>query len=134
GAVPGCPPPGGGSRRGSTLMAPLRSDIPARIRRSAIAGLPALPTELEVAALLVRGVTSDGHEYHLQVTASSGPSSDATLFTAVPDLELLDALRADQNPGWISITLRAIAQMIRPPGAPAGAAPKTPIAPSPDGP
>lgn len=114
------PPAMGANRMGSNLMAHLRSDITARIPRSAIPGLPAQPTELEMAALLVRGTTSDGHEYHLQVTASAGPSSDATLFTAVPDLELLDALRANQSPGWIAITLRAIGQMIGQPGAQPG--------------
>jgi choline dehydrogenase-like flavoprotein len=110
----------GANRMGSNLMAHLRSDITARIRRSAIPGLPALPTDLEIAALLVRGATSDGHEYHLQVTASAGPSSDANLFTAVPDLDLLDALRANQDPGWIAITLRAIGQMIGQPSAQPG--------------
>jgi hypothetical protein len=110
---------------GSNLMAHLRSDITARIRRSAIPGLPAQPTQLEMAALLVRGTTSDGHEYHFQVTASAGPASDATLFAAVPDLELLDALRANQNPGWIAITLRAIGQMIGQPSAQPGDAKKS---------
>src|SRR5205823_9163244 len=78
------------------------------------------PTELEMAALLVRGTTSDGHEYHLQVTASAGGSSDANLFTAVPDLDLLNALRANQDPGWIAITLRAIGEMIGHPSAQPG--------------
>ena len=110
----------GANRMGSNLMAHLRSDITARVRRSAIAGLPAQPTALEMAALLVRGTTSDGHEYHFQVTASAGPSSDATLFTAVPDLELLDALRANQDAGSVAITLRAIGQMIGRPSAQPG--------------
>src|SRR5207248_9049254 len=67
----------GARRMGSNLMAHLRSDITARIRRSAVPGLPAQPTQLEMAALLARGTTSDGHEYHFQVTASAGPASDA---------------------------------------------------------
>jgi choline dehydrogenase-like flavoprotein len=110
----------GANRMGSNLMAHLRSDITARIRRSAIPGLPAQPAELEIAALLVRGSTSDGHEYHFQVTASAGGASDANLFTAVPDLDLLDALRANQDPAWIAITLRAIGQMIGQPSAQPG--------------
>src|SRR6266481_1582590 len=110
----------GANRMGSNLMAHLRSDITARIRRSAIPGLPAQPADLEIAALLVRGTTSDGHEYHFQVTASAGGSSDANLFTAVPDLDLLDALRANQDPAWIAITLRAIGQMIGRPSAQPG--------------
>jgi hypothetical protein len=101
-------------------MAHLRSDITARIRRSAIPGLPANPTGLEMAALIVRGATSDGHEYHLQVTASAGVASDSTLFTSVPDLDLLDKLKANQDPAWIAITLRAIGQMIGHPNAQPG--------------
>jgi choline dehydrogenase-like flavoprotein len=117
-ALDSLPPPAMGTRRmGSNLMAHLRSDITARIRRSAIPGLPPHATDLEIAALLVRGVTSDRHEYHLQVTASAGSGSDANLFTAVPDLDLLDNLRANQDPSWIAITLRAIGQMIGQPSA-----------------
>jgi choline dehydrogenase-like flavoprotein len=113
--------PTGANRMGSNLMAHLRSDISGRIRRSAIPGLPATPgDELEIAALLVRGVTSDGHEYHMQVTASTGPSSDSNLFTSVPDLELLDRLRANQDKGWVSITLRVIGEMTGLPAAQPG--------------
>jgi Domain of Unknown Function (DUF1080)/GMC oxidoreductase len=120
-ALDSLPAPAMGTvRMGSNLMAHLRSDVTARIRRSAISGLPPQLTDLEIAALLVRGATSDGHEYHLQVTASAGPSSDANLFTAVPDLDLLDALRANQDPGWIAITLRAIGQMVGDPSAQPG--------------
>jgi hypothetical protein len=43
--------------------------------------------------------TSDGHEYHLQVTASGWSGVPMPHVTAVPDLDLLDALRANQNPG-----------------------------------
>jgi hypothetical protein len=111
-------PPMGANRMGSNLMAHLRSDITAQIKRSAL-GLPA-PTALDVAALLVRGSTSDGHEYHLQITAGAGPSSDATLFTSVPDLDQLDTIRANQDPAWISITLRAIGQMLGRPAAQPG--------------
>src|SRR5206468_6724055 len=53
----------GANRMGSNLMAHLRSDITARIRRTAMPGLPAQSTALKIAALLVRGSTSDGHEY-----------------------------------------------------------------------
>jgi choline dehydrogenase-like flavoprotein len=107
-------------RLGSNLMAHLRSDITGRIRRTAIPGLPATATELEVAALLVRGATSDGHQYHLQVTASAGRGSDDNLFTSVPDVELLDSIRANQDPAWVPITLRAIGQMIGDPSAQPG--------------
>jgi choline dehydrogenase-like flavoprotein len=125
-ALDSVPPPAmGANRLGSNLMAHLRSDITARIRRSAIPGLPANPTGLEVAALIVRGSTGDGHEYHMQVTASAGSGSDATLFTAVPDLDLLDKLKANQDPAWIAITLRAIGQMIGHPSAQPGESKKS---------
>jgi hypothetical protein len=110
----------GANRMGSNLMAHLRSDITARIRRTAIPGLSARPTALEIAALLVRGATTDGHEYHMQVTASAGRGSDDNLFAAVPDLDLLDALRANQDPAWIPITFRVLGQMIGHPGAQPG--------------
>ena len=111
-ALDSLPAPAMGTRRmGSNLMAHLRSDIVASIRRSAILGLSPTATTLEIAALLVRGTTSDGHAYHFQVTASAGVGSDSNLFTAVPDLELLDAIRTNQDPAWIPITLRAIGEM-----------------------
>jgi hypothetical protein len=86
-ALDSLPAPSMGARRmGSNLMGHLRSDITGQIRRSAIPGLPATLKELDMAALLVRGATTDGHRYHLQVTASAGATSDANLFTAVPDM------------------------------------------------
>jgi len=122
-ALDSVPPPAMGTNRmGSNLMAHLRSDITARISRSAIPGLPATPVGdgLEIAALIVRGVTSDGHEYHMQVTASAGKGSDANLFTSVPDLDLLDKLMANQDPAGISMTLRVVGQMIGRPSAKPG--------------
>jgi choline dehydrogenase-like flavoprotein len=118
-ALDSLPPPAtGANRMGSNLMAHLRSDITARIRRPAIIGTP--PTELEIAALLVRGTTSDGHQYHFQVTASAGAGSDDNLFAALPDLDFLEHLRANQDPDWVPITLRAIGQMIGHPSAQPG--------------
>jgi choline dehydrogenase-like flavoprotein len=120
-ALDSLPAPAMGARRmGSNLMAHLRSDVTARIRRSAIPGLSPHATTLEIAALLIRGTTTDGHAYHFQVTASAGIGSDANLFTTVPDLELLDALIANQDPAWIPITLRAIGEMIGHPAAQPG--------------
>jgi choline dehydrogenase-like flavoprotein len=120
-ALDSLPPPAmGANRMGSNLMAHLRSDITARIRRTAIPGLPAQAQALEIAALLVRGATSDGHEYHMQVTASAGSTSDGNLFTSVPDLDLLESLRANQDPAWIPMTFRVIGQMIGSPSAQPG--------------
>ena len=120
-ALDSLPAPTMGTRRmGSNLMAHLRSDITGRIRRSAIPGLSPTATTLEIAALLVRGTTSDGHAYHFQVTASAGVGSDTNLFTAIPDLDQLDSIRAKQDPAWIPITLRAIGEMIGHPTAQPG--------------
>lgn len=115
----------GANRMGSNLMAHLRSDVSGRIRRSAIPGLSPTATTLEIAALLVRGVTSDGHEYHIQVTASAGRGSDDNLFTSVPDLDLLDKIRANQDPAWIPITLRVLGEMIGHPSDQPGDAKKS---------
>lgn len=121
-ALDSLPAPAMGARRmGSNLMAHLRTDITARIRRSALPGLSPTATDLEIAALLVRGNTSDGHAYHLQVTASAGVGSDDNLFTSVPDLELLDAIRSRQDPAWIPITLRVVGEMFGHPAAQPGA-------------
>ena len=118
-ALDSLPAPSTGiNRMGSNLMAHLRSDITFKIRRSAIIGTPA--SELEIAALLVRGTTSDGHQYHLQVTASAGAGSDDNLFAAIPDLDFLEHLRANQDPNWIPMTLRAVGQMIGHPAAQPG--------------
>ena len=120
-ALDSLPAPVMGARRmGSNLMAHLRSDITARIRRSAIPGLSPQATTLEIAALLVRGTASDGHAYHFQVTASAGVGSDTNLFTSVPDLDQLDLTTSNQDPAWIPITLRAIGQMIGHPAAQPG--------------
>src|SRR5262249_50412374 len=111
---------GGNARMGSNLMAHLRSDITGQIPRSALPGLGLKPTDMEVAALLVRGETADKHQYHFQVTASAGPTSDSFLFASVPDLDLQDKLRASQNPSVIAITLRAIGEMVGDPTAKPG--------------
>jgi len=80
-ALDSLPAPTMGPRRmGSNLMSHLRSDITARIRRSAIPGLSPQASTLEIAAFLVRRTTSDGHAYHFQITASAGIGSDANLF------------------------------------------------------
>ncbi len=94
---------------GRNLMAHLRSNTVVRIHRSALD--PALPKQLEAAALLVRGSTPKGR-YHLQVTAAAvaGGSEDA-MFRMIPDLDLLDQTLASQQEDWIVITLRGIGEM-----------------------
>src|SRR6266487_4077674 len=94
---------------GRNLMAHLRSNTIVRIHRSAID--PTLPTELQAAALLVRGSTPTGR-YHLQVTAAAGPGgSEDAMFRMIPDLDLLEQTLANQREDWIVITLRGIGEM-----------------------
>jgi hypothetical protein len=95
---------------GRNLMAHLRSNTIVRIKRTTFD--PALPQQLEAAALLVRGSTPQGR-YHHQVTAAAvlGPNSEADMFRMIPDVELLDATLASQNSDWIVITFRGIGEM-----------------------
>jgi GMC oxidoreductase len=94
---------------GRNLMAHVRSDFTARIRRST---LPPLPGHVQTAALLVRGVAPSGR-FHLQVTGStSRAGADELLFRMVPDLDQLEAHLANTDPDWITVTIRGIGEMI----------------------
>ena len=95
---------------GRNLMGHLRSNTVVRIHRSALD--PALPKQLEAAALLVRGSNGKGR-YHLQVTAAAvtGANSEATMWRAIPDIDLLDKTLASQAADWVVITLRGIGEM-----------------------
>jgi choline dehydrogenase-like flavoprotein len=95
---------------GNNLMGHLRTNTTVRIKRAAIA--PALPAELQAAALLVRGSTPQGR-YHLQVTAAAvaGQNPEAVMFRMIPDVDLLDQILASQTADWIVITLRGIGEM-----------------------
>jgi choline dehydrogenase-like flavoprotein len=101
---------------GGNLMAHLRTDFGVRIRRDAF---QPLPKHLTTGALLVRGSTSTGR-FHVQVTASANRDlgSDGLLFRMVPDLDLLDAQLANDDPDWIALTLRGVAETFGDRGAP----------------
>jgi choline dehydrogenase-like flavoprotein len=101
-----------GAPRVGNLIAHLRSNIVARIRRAAL-GLAA-PSELETSALLVRGThPGTGRRWHLQVTATdtSTPNSELNFWSMVPDLDLQEAMAANQDPTFVSMTFRAIGEM-----------------------
>ncbi|MCB4824199.1 MULTISPECIES: family 16 glycoside hydrolase [Roseicella] len=112
---------------GANLMAHLRSNTVVRVRRSAL-GLPPKPAELETAAFLLRGSVKVGGEprqFHIQVTCapSEGTDAEGNLFTAIPDLDHLQDLKASQNPNWVVVILRGIGEMegdrtIAPPDGP----------------
>jgi choline dehydrogenase-like flavoprotein len=102
---------------GANLMAHLRSDITLRIKRPSLGLGPQTGTNLETAALFVRGqVPLPGaatRQFHLQITAAPSPTADteANLFTAIPDLEHLDQIRASQDPDWVVFVFRALGEM-----------------------
>ena len=92
---------------GRNLMVHVRSDFTVRIKRAA---LPPVPSEVQTAALLVRGIVPSGR-FHVQVTASThAHGSDELLFRMIPDLDLLQAQLANDDPNWIAITFRGIGE------------------------
>lgn len=94
---------------GRNLMAHVRSDFTVRIKRSA---LPPVPAHVQTAALLLRGIVPGGGRFHLQVTSSTHVAgSDELLFRMIPDLEVLGAQLANQDPNWITVTFRGIGEM-----------------------
>jgi hypothetical protein len=98
---------------GRNLISHVRSNTFVRIRRSAFDPTNVLPTLLQTGAVLVRGSTTHG-KFHLQITASAdaGLNSDALLFSMIPDIDQLGATLANQQSGFISITLRGESEMI----------------------
>ncbi len=108
-------------RMGRNLMGHWRSNVFARIKRTALDPGNTLPPAVQTAALLVRGSAPQG-KFHIQVTGSGDPSgnSDALLYTMVPDVDQLDGLLASQQAGWISLAFRGVSQLL---GDPASSVP-----------
>jgi choline dehydrogenase-like flavoprotein len=111
----------GTPKMGRNLMAHLRSNLTCRIRRSALrkhidTTKPdfVLPDMLEAGALLVRGSNGAGR-YHFQITAAAiGPTSvnpEDVMFRAVPDVELLGRMLANDKADFVVITIRGIGEM-----------------------
>jgi hypothetical protein len=96
-------------------MAHLRTNLTVRVKRSALGLLPS--TTLEQGGALVRGeiATPGGgkRRYHFQVLASAakGTNPEATMWTMVPDIDLLGNLLANQSPDWVTIVIRGIGEM-----------------------
>src|SRR5207253_10622724 len=84
-----------------------------RIKRKVFKNLPAKPVDLETAALIVRGTTANNRRFHLQVTAAAimGSNPEQNMFTAIPDIDQLDNIRANQDSNWVVLTLRAIGEL-----------------------
>ncbi|MBT2301216.1 GMC family oxidoreductase [Variovorax paradoxus] len=96
---------------GRNLMAHWRSNIFVRIKREALDTTLSLPSELQAAALLVRGSTPLGR-FHIQITASADPggNADAMLFSMIPDIDQLQQMLASQRSGWITLGFRGVSQ------------------------
>jgi choline dehydrogenase-like flavoprotein len=99
-----------GSPRVGNLMAHLRSNITVRIKRAALGLGP--PADLETVALIARGAAL-GRRFHHQITAAdvAGPNPEATMWSMVPDIDVIDSLLTNQDPNWVSITFRGIGEM-----------------------
>ena len=94
---------------GRNLMAHVRSDFTVRIARRALPPLPTLV--VQSTALLVRGAAPTGR-FRLQITASTGRgSSEALLFRLIPDLDQLGEHLANDDPDWLTLTVRAVGEM-----------------------
>ena len=97
------------------FMAHLRTNLTVRVKRSAL-GLAA-STALEQGGAIIRGeiANSDGSQrrYHLQVLASAekGQNPEATMWTMVPDIDLLRNLLANQSPDWVTVVFRGLGEM-----------------------
>lgn len=98
---------------GANLMAHLRSNVTVRLPRKLFPSLPSTLPDLEAAALIVRGTTGNDHRFHFQVTAAAvqGPNPEQNMFSAIPDIDQLDRIRANQDPSWIAVTLRCIGEL-----------------------
>jgi GMC oxidoreductase len=101
-----------GELMGRNLMAHWRSNIFVRINRGGFDPGNILPQAVQTGALLVRGSTPQG-KFHLQVTASADPqgNADNLLFRMIPDIDLLDAILANQTANSISIAFRGVSQL-----------------------
>jgi choline dehydrogenase-like flavoprotein len=99
-----------GSPRVGNLMAHLRSNITVRIKRTALGLGP--PSDLETVALIARG-SALGRRFHHQITAAdvAGPNPESTMWSMVPDIDVVGSLLANQDPNWVSITFRGIGEM-----------------------
>lgn len=100
---------------GANFMAHLRTNLTVRVKRSAL-GLGAATT-LEQGGAIVRGeiTNPDGstRRYHFQVLASAekGQNPEATMWTMVPDVDLLRNLLSNEDPDWVAIVFRGLGEM-----------------------
>jgi hypothetical protein len=103
---------------GKNLIAHLRSNLVIRVPRSAISGLPAIASELQTAALFVKGRATRQNgdligRFHLQISASGGGSTagaEDELYRKVPDIDFFDQLRTSSDT-HVAIAIRGLGEM-----------------------
>ncbi|PDT87168.1 hypothetical protein CO669_26860 [Bradyrhizobium sp. Y36] len=114
-AIESFPVTRGAYSMGANFMAHLRTNLTVRVKRSAL-GLAAATT-LEQGGAIVRGEirNPDGSKrrYHVQVLASAekGQNPEATMWTMVPDIDLLRNLLSNEDPDWVAIVFRGLGEM-----------------------
>lgn len=100
---------------GANFMAHLRTNLTVRVKRSAL-GLAA-SIELEQGGAIIRGEITNPdaskRRFHLQVLASAekGTNPEATMWSMVPDIDLLRNLLVNQSPDWVTIVFRGLGEM-----------------------
>ena len=115
---------------GKNLIAHLRSNLVIRVPRAAISGLSAAATELQTAALFVKGRATRQNgdllgRFHLQISASGGGNTvgaEDELFRKVPDVDFFDQLRTSTDT-HVAIAIRGLGEMEPADPANAGAHP-----------
>lgn len=103
---------------GKNLIAHLRSNLVVRVPRSAISGLSAAASELQTAALFVKGRATRQNgdligRFHLQISASGGGSTagaEDELYRKVPDVDFFDQLRSSTDT-HVAIAIRGLGEM-----------------------
>ncbi len=97
---------------GRNLISHVRTNAEIKIRRTSFDSASILPHLLQTGAVLARGSGPQG-KFHLQITASAdiGQNSDALLYSMIPDIDQLDAILANQDSDWISLTFRGESEM-----------------------
>ena len=108
---------------GRNLMVHVRDNLLASIRRSVVASPQALPTDLQAAAMLIRG-SVDGKQFHVQVTASADMAGnpDRLIFQMIPDIDEIDGLLKMEASDRISMWFRGVSEAAGHPTSPVGTA------------
>ncbi|MGY8631898.1 DUF1080 domain-containing protein [Bradyrhizobium sp. 14AA] len=103
---------------GKNLIAHLRSNLVIRVPRAAISGLSPAASELQTAALFVKGRATRpngdliGH-FHLQISASGGGNTvgaEDELYRKVPDVDFYDQLRTSTDT-HVAVAIRGLGEM-----------------------